>query len=144
MLHEIGVLVIEASLPPAQLARLCDDPRRGWSFARRVEREVLGTDHAMLGGALASHWGLPSLVVDAIVHHHDPHAVAAPHHALAACAVSVADMVAVTIGAGLGAREENPVDEGSALPHLGLTGDDFSALCTEVYDELEDALVRFE
>lgn len=37
-----------------------------------VERQVLGIDHAQVGGALASKWNLPPLLTQPILYHHDP------------------------------------------------------------------------
>ena len=40
----------------------------------QLEAEILGSDHAVLGGALLDEWGLPPLICDAIRLHHDPEA----------------------------------------------------------------------
>jgi diguanylate cyclase (GGDEF)-like protein len=37
-----------------------------------VEREVLGGDHAEIGGELLRYWGLPPLICGATHYHHDP------------------------------------------------------------------------
>jgi HD-like signal output (HDOD) protein/CheY-like chemotaxis protein len=37
-----------------------------------VEREVLGADHALLGGVLLRLWNLPTPLVDAVALHHEP------------------------------------------------------------------------
>jgi hypothetical protein len=49
-------------------------------------------------------------------------------------------MVASTIGESLGDRERNPVDEGGSMVKLSLSGDQFSQLCQEVFDDLEEVL----
>ncbi|MDP6979458.1 MAG: GGDEF domain-containing protein [Myxococcota bacterium] len=39
-----------------------------------IESDLLGDNHAALGGALLEEWGLPPLICQAIQLHHDPHA----------------------------------------------------------------------
>ena len=43
-----------------------------------AEQTVMGIDHAQLGGWLAEQWKLPPMLHSAIMHHHDPAAVADP------------------------------------------------------------------
>jgi HD-like signal output (HDOD) protein len=39
---------------------------------RRLERRLLGTDHAEVGAIVAEHWHLPNPVVVVIARHHHP------------------------------------------------------------------------
>jgi HD-like signal output (HDOD) protein len=144
LLHDLGHLVLGVSLPADLLTILANDVRDGWCGSRRAEHDHLGTDHASVGGSLAGHWGLHPMLVDAIAYHHTPQYLAKPHHARLAYVVNAADMVAATIGAGLGERERDPIDEASALDWLGLTGDDYTRLCGDVFDDLEDVLAWYE
>lgn len=43
----------------------------GYSFLD-AEKEVLGIDHAVLGGMIADHWHFPTEIRDAIAYHHRP------------------------------------------------------------------------
>lgn len=69
LLHDIGRLV---------LASLHGDRYRIATTARRTdpaaglqqERQLVGTDHAEVGGYLAEAWNLPAGIVDAIARHH--------------------------------------------------------------------------
>jgi HD-like signal output (HDOD) protein len=70
-LHDIGywVLVQERSAQLDQattLAVIEDIPMH------EAEREVLGTSHAELGAYLLGLWGMPSTLVEAVAHHHEP------------------------------------------------------------------------
>lgn len=51
----------------------------------KLERERLGTDHAVVGAALAERWNLPPLLVNAIRFHADPKAAPAPFERLLKC-----------------------------------------------------------
>jgi putative nucleotidyltransferase with HDIG domain len=72
LLHDIGKMVISCFLP---------DEFKQFKQAREqqpgtpdhvIEREVLGYDHAQIGGFLAVQWKLPPKLGDAIAHHHNP------------------------------------------------------------------------
>lgn len=71
LLHDIGQLLIATLLPVpyAELLQRCARERRHIIHA---ERELLGTDHAEIGGELVRRWGLPGEIVAAVAGHHDP------------------------------------------------------------------------
>ncbi len=68
MLHDIGWL------------GLCMDPKIGpeagvdpsQANSLEIESEKFGATHADIGGALLGVWGLPSDLVEAVAHHHEP------------------------------------------------------------------------
>ncbi|OPL16159.1 MAG: hypothetical protein AVO38_08800 [delta proteobacterium ML8_D] len=45
--------------------------KRGYSFIE-AEQEIIGTNHAELGGEIASLWSFPGEIRDAITYHHRP------------------------------------------------------------------------
>jgi len=70
-LHDLGLVVLVSELPEelaANLARAETEHRPLYE----VEREVLGTTHAELGGYLLGLWGLPYPIVEAVANHHAP------------------------------------------------------------------------
>lgn len=73
LLHDIGQLLI-ATLLPAPYAELLGRCARERRHILHAERELLGTDHAEVGGELARRWGLPGEIVAAVAGHHDPSA----------------------------------------------------------------------
>lgn len=71
LLHDIGKLLLAANLPnefaaALELARMQN--RSAWE----VEAQVLGANHAEVGGCLLGIWGLPAPIVDAVAYHHFP------------------------------------------------------------------------
>jgi putative nucleotidyltransferase with HDIG domain len=72
LLHDIGKLVLGQVLTPqhqADIRVLITDK----NFARwEAEREVLGTDHGEVGGALLQAWHLPEEIIEAVGNHHRP------------------------------------------------------------------------
>lgn len=72
LLHDIGELIIFNRLP--------DEARQSLELVLdqadelpvyQAENQIIGFDHAALGGALARKWGLPPLLEECIAYHHD-------------------------------------------------------------------------
>ncbi len=86
LLHDIGTLVLTRAYPgyPGGVHRQARTPEE------RIERErdVLGVDHAAVGGVLARRWGLPATIAAVIERHH------AADAAGEAAIVRLADMLA--------------------------------------------------
>lgn len=75
LLHDIGKLVIYHQLPEQAaevFARFAESDQPFY----RVEREVLGFDHAAVGTALLTIWKLPELLRTTVTFHHMPTAAA--------------------------------------------------------------------
>ena len=73
LLHDIGQLVLFNKLPEQSkqaLLMTSDLPNEPDLYL--CERELLGFDHAVVGGALARRWQLPTNLVECIEFHHDP------------------------------------------------------------------------
>lgn len=71
LLHDIGELIIFNRLPElAQQSLLLVLDQVDDLPVYQAERQVMGFDHAEVGGELARHWGLPSLLEECISHHH--------------------------------------------------------------------------
>lgn len=91
IMHDVGKLILIANFPREfreVLARI-DSGDPGMAEA---EREVIGTDHAQLGGYLLALWGLPDPIVEAVSLH--PHPSLSPNRVLGPLAlVHVADLL---------------------------------------------------
>jgi HD-like signal output (HDOD) protein/CheY-like chemotaxis protein len=71
LLHDVGLVILASSFRDAyrQIARdMATEP--GGLIGAEVRH--LGTHHGEVGGYLLNLWGLPEVVVRAVVHHHDP------------------------------------------------------------------------
>jgi len=69
ILHNMGRLAMFYADPAAVDQAVAEAMRREEPFDE-VEHELLGYDHAEVGGLLAEKWGLPQAIRDAIVEHH--------------------------------------------------------------------------
>ena len=88
MIEDLGVLALSRAVPQEYavvLARRREALRQDQASAPapgpqalpgsllcRIEREVLGTDHARIGGRLCSKWGLPDILAIPVTFHHAP------------------------------------------------------------------------
>ena len=73
LVHDIGQMLLFHALPELSHAAFLQSlAGRGDQDPVEVEREVIGFDHAGLGGAVLEGWGLPPLLVDCVRHHHAP------------------------------------------------------------------------
>lgn len=73
LLHDIGQLVLYHLLPDLsrQTLEAClDGPDE--LETQEAEREIIGFDHAEVGGELAHRWSLPTNLQECIAYHHDP------------------------------------------------------------------------
>ena len=72
LLRDIGVLALQ-QVYPAEHARLLEEfNRQRSSDWCRLERELLGVDHAEVSAFLLGRWLMPDDIVEAVRHHHAP------------------------------------------------------------------------
>jgi len=68
LVHDIGKLILIRALPGTYRQVLNECARSGRD-QHEVELELLGTDHAALGGYLATLWGFPRVIAEAVALH---------------------------------------------------------------------------
>jgi HD-like signal output (HDOD) protein len=101
------------------------------------EREALGTDHCVIGGALARHWGLPAVLRSTIEHHHDP-SRADPEYVTMAKLVQLGDLIAMVTEQELGFERLSKYLEGQEDLN-GLASDlDLAQVIEEVGKEFQN------
>ncbi len=135
LLHDMGKLLLaiaEPDLAAMALARAVADPSCPSPIAS-AEQEVLGFDHATLGGRVCRKWQLPESLTEAVACHHAPDRC--PDNAMAA-AVHVADFMANALGLRATPGVGQPECDVSALAVFGLTDSD----PPELLDALEAGL----
>jgi putative nucleotidyltransferase with HDIG domain len=71
LMHDIGKIILgqfvnRSYLRISALVRL-----HGYSFLK-AEEEIIGINHAELGGRIAKKWNFPQMICDVITYHHDP------------------------------------------------------------------------
>jgi HD-like signal output (HDOD) protein len=69
LLHDIGMLVFDRTLGVGY-AELLSKARAQSRPLHELEREVLGTDHAEVGGRLLEMWRVPEVLAESVLRHH--------------------------------------------------------------------------
>ena len=138
LLHDIGKLVLSRFLDRTLLDQLDEAQERG-STRLQAEIDVLGIDHAELGGLIARSWALPESLVRGIREHGRPRAGRDP----LVNTVCLADMLAVSAGAGV---DDNPDPGGlDRVSHaLGLSTSDVGEIRVLLEQRLAEVKARFE
>lgn len=132
--HDIGKLILVRYVDVDMEAVLKVSREQEITFVE-AEEELLGFNHAEVGGAIAEKWSFPEEVRDAIARHHqvpleDSHPVLDT--------VIMANWVAKTVGVGLGAEGLNfQVDQG-VVKRLGFRHPEFIQICSRVVDLMEE------
>lgn len=132
VLHDIGKLAL-ASLFPINYAAAMAYRKLHDCPDVVAERDVLGLDHALVGGMLADAWNFPPILRSAMAEHHSPSAATADS---LADLVHVADAVAHGLGLS-GADLVMPVDQ-TAWQRLGLDQAIMAAVLPQVIDGLDE------
>lgn len=122
LLHDVGKVAMSRylSASASELSELAES--EGITFAE-AERRLFGYDHSDVSAALAQSWDFPDFLVEAIVRHHK---VPLPDPTGSVDAVALANLVAKTIGVGLGREGMNFEMDSGCYTRLGL---DFNAFC---------------
>ena len=153
LLHDVGKLVmarfLSADLLELLATRQADATPPG-SDRLDAESELLGVNHAELGGLILQCWTLPERLVRAVSYHHRPELGLD----LTCSGAHLADVIAKRVGlsgpkvgrAGAGERVDDNVDPerfAAALADLQLTADDADQIAATTKARLEEVLARY-
>lgn len=139
LLHDVGKLLMARFLDADLLAALERAHDEGGLSRMAAEAEILGVHHGELGALVAQDWGLPEGIVVGIAYHHDPDSC----DVTVAYVVHLADCVAKVV---VPTVPDHDDVEGFAhsMEHLGLSADDYDAICVSVADRYADVTRRFD
>lgn len=100
LLHDIGKMILSEFVKDyfGEIKQLVSG--KHLSFAE-AEKEVLGIDHAELGGRILEQWGFPGIIVSAVRYHHTPLATLEDREIIQL--VCLCDLIAMMTGLGGGA-----------------------------------------
>ncbi|MFZ5774241.1 MAG: HDOD domain-containing protein [Thermodesulfobacteriota bacterium] len=135
LIHDLGKVAIKMELPREYAEITAMVKERGISRLE-AEREVLGLDHAEVGGWLAKSWNLPNKLIEPITCHHDPRL--AKEEQLASAIVHFSDIVIRGLGYGHGDDIWVPALNHRAWRLLELTPTDLDLVLDEVEEKLWD------
>lgn len=110
LLHNVGKVVIAYAFPD-ELRRIMATPLTDPAQVCRMERELIGWDHARIGAYYLGRHQLSDEITFAVLYHNEPNV--APRHQMFAAAVQIADHVARHAGISGGFENIKPIADDS-------------------------------
>ncbi len=135
LLHDIGKLILNQTLKEAYIEVVEKVENEDKTFLQ-AEDEVLGFNHAIVGGKIVEKWKLPNQLVEAILYHHEPDL--APNDKALVAIVHIADVLCVSLGIGIGIDGMLYQLHSDCLSILGLNEEDFDEIASELTDLYAD------
>ncbi|MGQ9646108.1 MAG: HDOD domain-containing protein [Thermodesulfobacteriota bacterium] len=134
LLHDIGKMVLGKFVKDyfAEIQKRVS--AKDLTFAQ-AEKEVLGIDHAELGGRILEQWGFPAVMVSAVRYHHTPFAGVGDGEMVRL--VCLCDLIAMMSGRGGGADESFDHTQDELMRHFQLKEEDIQQLMAELDDRFK-------
>lgn len=135
LIHDIGIIV-EAYAFPGQLGEIIDEVSDGVNILE-AEREIIGTDHQELGGALLNSWGLSREFRAVAGFHHNPETVAnelRPIVSIVHLARSLASRQGTDFWFGIGQAEHSSAPCSDLMGWAGISPSDYDKTTAAVAD----------
>ena len=139
LLHDIGKIPLNNALG-ARFAEAISRAEEEHVALYRMEKELIGFDHAHTGFLIGSDWNFSGEILDAIQNHHTPDSFAGDNIPFV-YTISVADIYINTNCTGFsGSRYPEPPPE-KAMDCLGINLDNLEAMHTKLLREIEKAKI---
>ncbi|MFC1855598.1 HDOD domain-containing protein, partial [Thermodesulfobacteriota bacterium] len=136
LMHDTGKLILDKFLHE-NAAKVMEISNKEDVDFTKIEEDLLGVNHATVGGLLAEEWKFPQAIVDGIKFHHTP--LDATENRELVNIIHVADSLSVTFGFGGGVDGLSYRFYDSALDELSLDKDQFEDYLSTLIDELDKA-----
>ena len=138
LIHDIGKLIIYTRVPELGRETLARAKYNGNDLCDS-ENDVLGFDHARLGGELARMWKLPRLLEQTMQYHHNAHS--AEEYRAEAALISLADKISKVVELGNGGLINGQMPIHSDLWKLaGLSSNVLEKVLKEAEQKFEETI----
>ena len=135
LLHDIGKRFLSTFIAD-DFERIVHLVQKEHLTFEAAEHEVVGIDHAKLGGIIFQKWGFPTDMKDAVENHHEPDALL--QNDLTAL-VALANAIVLSMGIGVGANGLATVIDEGGLHRFGLDAERIQLYMVELFAEMEKA-----
>lgn len=136
ILHDIGKPVLSEFLKGATDELIMEIDRGMLPDYLAAEEEKLGTNHCIIGAAMAKMWNLPSPFPEIIRHHHHPQAADEKYRRII-YTVHLGDIIAMMMGIGTGCDSLCYQLENGYKELLGIRKDQLPAIMIRVDEEFQ-------
>ena len=133
ILHDVGKIILSVAMQNRR-NEFAQAIERGASLID-AEEELLGCNHAGVGGRLLERWNLPACLIVAVANHHQP-CSATEHQRLTAC-VHLGNSIAYLMGCGYGDPTLPMAMLGGTLKMLHISNDRLPVYLKECFERLE-------
>ncbi len=140
LLHDVGKLILARFLAPETVELLARAQGEGGLTRLQAETELLGVQHAELGGLIAQVWGLPEGIASGVSYHHTPELARSPICDM----VCVANCVAKGVRGAPVPQPMGPEEHGDAFARFGLTPQELPELSAAVGNRFLAVLAQFD
>ncbi|MCP4578347.1 MAG: HDOD domain-containing protein [Deltaproteobacteria bacterium] len=140
LLHDLGKLIM-GEFVAEDLDSIRLTAEKGVPF-QMAEREVLGTDHAEIGGMLMEKWSFPSKFVEAVRWHHEPDSAENPGTFIDI--VHVANVLCLMLGIGAGIEGLHYQPSATATKRLGLKPRQLEVVASQTLQWVDELSNIFE
>ncbi len=135
LLHDIGKRFLSTFVGD-EFQAIMDKAHDGGETFLTAEKEVLGMDHAELGGLILEKWEFDQSLRDAVRLHHDPDALnKEPLTAL----VAIANTLVISAGIGVGADGLSTALQGEGLKRFAISSQQLDHYLADLVTEMEKA-----
>jgi HD-like signal output (HDOD) protein len=138
-MHDIGSLIMFKEFPQT-MAYAIGLSHQGRVPLFQVEQEVLGYDHARVGGLILEKWNFPSLLIQMIRYHHSPLKCKSP---LEPAVIDVANIMAGTLRFGDSGNPFASPFEKSVWDTIGLPPGIFNSSIKQADRQVYEILTAF-
>lgn len=134
LLHDIGKMMLSKFVKDyfKEIKKLVEE--KNLSFCE-AEKEVLGIDHAELGGKITEQWDFPNNIVLAVRYHHTPFLTPEEHDVVQL--IYICDLIAMMTGIGGGADGLSYHAHGQVMKQYGLTESDIERFIVLLDDRFQ-------
>ncbi|MCR4316944.1 MAG: HDOD domain-containing protein [Planctomycetes bacterium] len=142
LVHDIGKLILDFYFPE-EFEKVLSYIAKNDAWIYDAELAVLGVSHCRIAQSLLGKWGLPEVLVDSVVYHHDVESASDKGKPLAAI-VHIADIIARTLTLGSGGDLTIPARNDAAIKILGISDIEIDLIVAEASTEAEKASIFLE
>jgi len=132
LLHDIGKVILSEFVKDYldDITRLIEEKSISFSDA---EKEILGIDHAELGGKITAEWKFPKVIISSVRYHHAPFTKS--DHDETVPLTHLCDVVAMLTGIGGGSDGLYYQSYGEVMSHYHLTEEDIERFMMQLADQ---------
>lgn len=140
MLHDIGSLIFFKESPEVAKKILLRCKESG-EHLFKVEKEVLGYDHAEVGALLLTEWKLSEQLVEMVRYHHQPSK--AEDSIIETCIIARADALVYELEIGSSGEPGVPELDPKVAEMIPISEEEINALKEEIVAQIDDTVRKF-